>query len=228
MTRPAPVSRYFRHTVCTRQPRLQRQLSSGAVRSSSQQEVLHHSNFDAADALPRLGSEAAADINVRPAQSAYIHLPFCKRRCYYCDFPIAVIGSQAAAGPSQGIQDYIDLLILEMTSTPVQQQPPLDTVFFGGGTPSLIPPQLLAKVLQTLRDRVGISPTAEISMEADPGTFDVPRLREYMQLGVNRFSIGIQSFQEVSFDAVFLCPWTWPAKLQNFKPSLCSLTHQLK
>lgn len=74
---------------------------------------------------------------------------------------------------------------------------PLRTVFFGGGTPSLIPPQRLASILETLHNRVGIDPEAEISMEADPGTFDAARLQEYMRLGVTRFSVGVQSFNEV-------------------------------
>ena len=134
-------------------------------------------------------------------KSAYIHLPFCKRRCYYCDFPVSVIGSKADSAPSQAMLDYIELLRQEITSTPRQSQSQLQTVYFGGGTPSLIPPALLSQVLQTLRDMYGISPTAEVSMEADPGTFDAARLREYMQLGVNRFSIGIQSFQEVGAEA---------------------------
>lgn len=129
--------------------------------------------------------------------SAYIHLPFCKRRCYYCDFPVAVLGSRAGTGPSQAVQEYTDALLREIKATPRHSAARLDTVYFGGGTPSLIPPQLLKVILQVLDDKFGISKTAEISMEADPGTFDQQRLQEYMQLGVNRFSVGIQSFQEV-------------------------------
>jgi hypothetical protein len=70
-------------------------------------------------------------------------------------------------------------------------------VFFGGGTPSLIPPYQLEGILEMLHAQVGIDPDAEISMEADPGTFDLARLLEYMKLGVNRFSVGVQSFDEV-------------------------------
>ena len=106
--------------------------------------------------LPTLASEVV--------KSAYIHLPFCKRRCYYCDFPVSVVGSTDS--PSPGMQRYIDLLKIEISGTRSTSQQPLETVFFGGGTPSLIPPQLLSEVLQVLRDKFGISPTAEISMEA--------------------------------------------------------------
>jgi coproporphyrinogen III oxidase-like Fe-S oxidoreductase len=74
---------------------------------------------------------------------------------------------------------------------------PLQTVFFGGGTPSLIPPHQLEGILDVLHAHIGIDTDAEISMEADPGTFDVARLQEYMKLGVNRFSVGVQSFNEV-------------------------------
>lgn len=70
-------------------------------------------------------------------------------------------------------------------------------MFFGGGTPSLIPPPQLEAILQTLHAHVGIDSNAEISMEADPGTFDLARLKDYMALGVTRFSVGVQSFNEV-------------------------------
>ena len=64
-------------------------------------------------------------------------------------------------------------------------------------TPSLVPPPLLGKLLSALQRRFGLSPSAEVSMEADPGTFDAPRLAAYAALGVNRFSVGVQSFDEV-------------------------------
>ena len=138
-----------------------------------------------------------------PPLSAYVHLPFCKRRCYYCDFPVSVVGSKPEQpGIQQGMQEYIDTVCKEIEATVQVPGPPLKTVFFGGGTPTLIPPQLLKQILDALNTRYGIAPQAEISMESDPGTFDVSRLQEYMSLGVNRFSMGVQCFQQ---DLLELC-----------------------
>lgn len=74
--------------------------------------------------------------------------------------------------------------------------PPLETVFFGGGTPSLVPPRLVSLVLDTLNSKFGLCCGAEISMEMDPGTFDAVKLKDMMNLGVNRVSLGVQAFQE--------------------------------
>lgn len=129
--------------------------------------------------------------------SAYVHLPFCKRRCFYCDFPVSVVGSKPEqAGIQQGMQEYVDLLCQEINATVQLPGPPLQTVFFGGGTPTLVPPVMLEQILKALDQRYGISSTAEVSMESDPGTFDALRLQQYMSLGVNRFSMGVQCFQQ--------------------------------
>ncbi|KAJ0571207.1 putative coproporphyrinogen dehydrogenase [Helianthus annuus] len=135
-----------------------------------------------------------------PPASAYIHLPFCRKRCHYCDFPIVALGSTSpeTADDDPRILNYINTLIreIEATKTHFDPHPPLQTVFFGGGTPSLVPPRLVAKVLDTLRSRFGICLDAEISMEMDPGTFDDRKLKDLMGLGVNRVSLGVQAFQE--------------------------------
>ncbi|KAJ9567798.1 hypothetical protein OSB04_003764 [Centaurea solstitialis] len=135
-----------------------------------------------------------------PPSSAYVHLPFCRKRCHYCDFPILALGSSSTqtADEDPRISNYIHLLIreIEATRTHVDQHPPLETVFFGGGTPSLVPPRLVAKVLDTLRSKFGLCLDAEVSMEMDPGTFDAKKLGELMGLGVNRVSLGVQAFQE--------------------------------
>ncbi|MEM8676718.1 MAG: radical SAM family heme chaperone HemW [Cyanobacteria bacterium P01_G01_bin.67] len=125
--------------------------------------------------------------------AAYIHLPFCRRRCYYCDFPISVVGDKGQ-GTTSMIEDYIQALIseIELSSSPE----PLKTIFFGGGTPSLIPPSQLAQILQAIARTYGIANDAEISMEIDPGTFDRGRLLGYLNAGVNRFSLGVQTFEE--------------------------------
>ncbi|KAG2495696.1 hypothetical protein HYH03_006296 [Edaphochlamys debaryana] len=94
------------------------------------------------------------------------------------------------------MQRYVDTLLAEIAASRVLPGGPLETVFFGGGTPSLLPPELLARILEALDARVGLAGGAEVSMEADPGTFDGPRLREYMRLGVTRLSVGVQAFQQ--------------------------------
>lgn len=136
--------------------------------------------------------------NITPPLAAYLHLPFCKKKCFYCDFPVVAVGSALQqTAVRHRLQDYVDLLIADIHATTVSsEQPALQTVFFGGGTPTLIPPPLLQQVLDALHAKFGIAPDAEVSMEADPGTFDEQRLLEYMQLGVNRFSVGVQAFQQ--------------------------------
>lgn len=127
--------------------------------------------------------------------AAYIHLPFCRRRCYYCDFPISVVGDRANRSTSTMMDEYVAALIEEIRLTPARHQP-LETVFFGGGTPSLLPPQQLQQILQAIASQFGIVNGAEISMEIDPGTFDRDRLSGYLDAGVNRFSLGVQSFDD--------------------------------
>ena len=133
-------------------------------------------------------------------QSAYIHIPFCRRRCFYCDFPIAVAGDRARGETSPRIQTYVDTLCQEITATPPQGQA-LETVFFGGGTPSLLSVAQVEQILTTLAAQFGLAATAEISMEMDPGTFDQGTLHALRQVGVNRVSLGVQSFQDAQLEA---------------------------
>lgn len=148
-----------------------------------------------------------------PVTSAYIHIPFCRRRCYYCDFPIAVVGDRPPLQRSQGITasqtghgsgaiaHYLPLLCQEIRVTAERIShgnlvKPLQTVFFGGGTPSLLGVEQLAIILATLADTFGIAPDAELSMEMDPGTFTLAQLQGYKNLGINRISLGVQSFDD--------------------------------
>mmetsp|Transcript_19983 Transcript_19983/g.55628 ORF Transcript_19983/g.55628 Transcript_19983/m.55628 type:complete len:480 (+) Transcript_19983:87-1526(+) len=129
--------------------------------------------------------------------SAYLHLPFCKRKCFYCDFPVEAVGMKTEAQRvQQRMQDYVELLCKEIKAMQPLNDAPLKTVYFGGGTPSLVPPDLMARILDTLHYHLRIEAQAEITLEADPGTFDAPRLRAYMDLGINRISMGVQSFDE--------------------------------
>ncbi|KAK4436918.1 Heme chaperone HemW [Sesamum alatum] len=137
-----------------------------------------------------------------PSTSAYIHLPFCRKRCHYCDFPIIALGSSSSTPGNDKddprILNYLETLCREIKATKLDSanSPPLETVFFGGGTPSLVPPRLVSSVLDALSSKFGVCSNAEISMEMDPGTFDAGKLKELMNLGVNRVSLGVQAFQE--------------------------------
>ena len=126
--------------------------------------------------------------------AAYVHIPFCRRRCYYCDFPISVVGDKGRSASTM-IEDYLAALIKDIQLTFADRQP-LKTVFFGGGTPSLLSPAQLEQIIQAIALRFGIASDAEISMEIDPGTFDRDRLLGYLAAGVNRFSLGVQTFDE--------------------------------
>lgn len=131
--------------------------------------------------------------------AAYLHIPFCRRRCYYCDFPITVIGDRASEkfDRTQLMKAYVQGLCREIRLTAaLYPSSKLDTVFFGGGTPSLLPTPELETILITLEEAFGISKDAEISLEIDPGTFDLPQLRAYQGLGINRYSLGVQAFQD--------------------------------
>ena len=129
-------------------------------------------------------------------ESAYIHIPFCHRRCYYCDFPISVVGNQTDLTGRKTVEDYTSALCQEILHTNAIASVKLKTVFFGGGTPSLLPIGELTQILKTLDQQFGIEDHAEISMEIDPGTFSLEKLQAYQDLGLNRFSLGVQAFQD--------------------------------
>ena len=127
--------------------------------------------------------------------AAYIHIPFCRRRCFYCDFPISVLGDRTRGEDSGTIVEYINILCQEIAATPALGKP-LTTVFFGGGTPSLLSPQQIGKILTTLANKYGIANDGEISLEIDPATFDLPQIQGYRNAGITRFSLGVQAFQD--------------------------------
>lgn len=126
--------------------------------------------------------------------AAYIHIPFCRRRCFYCDFPISVVGDRNRGETSGAIAQYVDKLCQEIITIPNRSKS-VETVFFGGGTPSLLSVAQLERILHTLDRHLGIASAAEISMEIDPGTFDQAHLQGYRHAGINRVSLGVQAFQ---------------------------------
>ena len=119
--------------------------------------------------------------------SLYIHIPFCVKKCNYCDFLSAPCDEKTQ-------QDYVDALCGEITHRAEKfKNRVVDTVFFGGGTPSILSGEQMGKVLTTIRNSFQILPKAEISMEMNPGTADFEKLKIYKELGINRLSIGLQS-----------------------------------
>ncbi|MHC5934460.1 radical SAM family heme chaperone HemW [Nostoc sp.] len=128
------------------------------------------------------------------ASSAYVHIPFCRRRCFYCDFPVSVVGDRLRGETSGTISQYVEVLCQEIAMTPAFGQP-LKTIFFGGGTPSLLSIEQLQRIVAELEKHFGIASRAEISMEVDPGTFDLAHIAGYSSAGVNRVSLGVQAFQ---------------------------------
>jgi putative oxygen-independent coproporphyrinogen III oxidase len=125
--------------------------------------------------------------------SAYVHIPFCRRRCFYCDFPVSVVGDRLRGETSGTICQYVEVLCQEIAMTPGFGQP-LKTIFFGGGTPSLLSIEQLQRIVAELEKRFGIAPGAEISLEMDPGTFDLAHIAGYRSAGMNRVSLGVQAF----------------------------------
>lgn len=134
-------------------------------------------------------------VNPGLPRSAYLHIPFCRRRCYYCDFPISVVGDRRHGENSGMIQQYVAVLSQEISES-VSFGQPLETIFFGGGTPSLLSVHQLKAILAALDQKFGIVAKAEISLEIDPATFTLEQLQGYKTAGVNRFSLGVQAFQD--------------------------------
>jgi len=129
-----------------------------------------------------------------PPRSAYLHIPFCHRRCFYCDFAVVPLGDHADGAESGSIAAYLELLLGEIAAAPAG--PPLSTVYVGGGTPSMLTPAQVGSLLAALAARFGLAPGAEVSLEMDPASFDGPRLAGYLAAGVNRVSLGGQSFDD--------------------------------
>ena len=131
----------------------------------------------------------------RQPVAAYVHLPFCRRRCHYCDFPIVAVGDKPERADAAA-ESYVSLLLREIRATPAVAggDRPLQSLYFGGGTPSLTPPRLIAQIITEIRARYGLEDDAECTLEMDPGTFDAARLAAYLDAGGNRVSIGVQSF----------------------------------
>ncbi len=138
---------------------------------------------------------SALKFSALPPLSLYIHIPWCLRKCPYCDFNShEVKGADDAKGEIPE-QNYIAALIADFEQTlPRVWGRRISTVFFGGGTPSLLSGSAVDEILAAVRARLPLTPDAEITLEANPGTVEATRFRDYRAAGVNRLSLGIQSF----------------------------------
>ena len=120
----------------------------------------------------------------------YLHIPFCETKCPYCDF-------NTYAKIESLIPAYVSALRNEIVAWgQILDHPDVKTIFFGGGTPSYLPPPELVSVVETIRTSFRVDPTAEVTLEANPGDFDRAKLATYLDCGFNRISIGVQSLDD--------------------------------
>ncbi|MBP7131360.1 MAG: oxygen-independent coproporphyrinogen III oxidase-like protein [Aquabacterium sp.] len=149
-------------------------------------------------------------LSALPPLSLYVHLPWCLRKCPYCDFnshePSAALsaGSPGAGHLSaQTEARYLDALRADLESAlPQIWGRRVYTVFIGGGTPSLFSPDSIDRLLSDIRARLPLEADAEITLEANPGTFETDRFKAFHQAGINRLSIGVQSFDDAKLRAL--------------------------
>ncbi len=122
--------------------------------------------------------------------SLYIHIPFCAQKCYYCDF-------LSFAHKDEKIDLYFKSLYKEIEKfAPIHSNEQVETIFIGGGTPTVVSPEYINKLMDLIKEKFNLSPKAEISMESNPATFDERKLLEYQKSGINRLSIGLQCWQD--------------------------------
>ena len=153
--------------------------------------------------VPSLGSRAAAAGALKPnftqavPLSLYVHIPWCVRKCPYCDF-------NSHAAPEQLPEnELVDALLQDLTlALPGIWGRRVETIFFGGGTPSLLSPAAVDRLITGFRTLLPLSPNAEITLEANPGSVDADRFAGFSAAGVNRLSLGIQSLNDASLHAL--------------------------
>jgi putative oxygen-independent coproporphyrinogen III oxidase len=132
-----------------------------------------------------------------PPLSLYIHVPWCLKKCPYCDFNSHERKGELPEG------EYVDALVADLeASLPQVYGRRIHTIFIGGGTPSLFSPGSFDRLLVAIRTRIAVDPDAEITLEANPGTFEAERFRGFRAAGVNRLSLGVQSFDDARLAAL--------------------------
>ena len=133
-----------------------------------------------------------------PPLSLYVHLPWCLKKCPYCDF-----NSHEHKTGNVPEQHYVDAVVADLEAAlPLIWGRSIHSIFIGGGTPSLFAPATIDRLLGDLRARLRMEPDCEITLEANPGTFEKDRFRGYRQAGVTRLSVGVQSFNDAHLKAL--------------------------
>jgi putative oxygen-independent coproporphyrinogen III oxidase len=133
-----------------------------------------------------------------PPLSLYVHLPWCLKKCPYCDF-----NSHELNTPELPEQRYIDAVVADLeASLALVWGRTVHSIFIGGGTPSLFSPQAIDRLLADIRARLRLAPDCEITLEANPGTFERDRFRAFRSAGVTRLSVGVQSFNDAHLKAL--------------------------
>ena len=137
------------------------------------------------------GAIARPSFTALPPLALYVHIPWCISKCPYCDF-------NSHAAPEALPEDaYVDALIADLESAlPAIWGRKVGTVFIGGGTPSLFSAQAIDRLLSAVRARIPLAPDAEVTLEANPGTFERAKFAGFFAAGVNRLSVGVQSFDD--------------------------------
>ena len=132
------------------------------------------------------------DFKTSPPLSLYIHFPWCIRKCHYCDFNSHALTENSAPG-----DEYIDALISDLEfELPRIWGRRVTSVFLGGGTPNLFPVAAVSRLLSTLRSHLNLAPGCEITLEANPGAVEASHFQDYRDAGINRLSLGIQTFAD--------------------------------
>ena len=151
-----------------------------------------------ANAAQRYLREGTLRLGALPPLSLYVHLPWCLRKCPYCDFNSHELGAQRRAGSMELPEAaYLDAVRGDVESAlPVVWGRMVQTVFIGGGTPRLFAPEAIDRLIADVRARLPLEAGCEITLEANPGTFERDRFRGYRQAGVTRLSVGVQSFDD--------------------------------
>lgn len=159
---------------------------------------------------PSLDTTSVLDLALRPGTlrlgappplALYIHLPWCLKKCPYCDFNSHELAPQASARPPEA--RYLDALRADLEAAlPLVWGRPVVSVFIGGGTPSLFSPEAIDRLLGEVRALLPLEPGCEITLEANPGTFERDRFRAFRQAGITRLSIGVQSFDDTKLHAL--------------------------
>jgi oxygen-independent coproporphyrinogen-3 oxidase len=145
----------------------------------------------------------APGLSAPPPLALYVHLPWCLKKCPYCDFNSHARRGEAGPLPAELEARYLDALTVDLESVlPQVWGRAVQTVFIGGGTPSLFSPDAIDRLLAIVRARLRLAAGAEITLEANPGSFETGRFAAYAQAGVTRLSIGVQSFDDALLRAI--------------------------